>query len=117
MKTPPLSPPARRPKTTTTSTTTSSTRAPPKTTSTDDIGDLRERVVRALSWIISRGLEAFGAPQRAQQLLQDALGQVRDKGPAEYFDVRTDEALGSPVQTWTDAFVVAETSRALKSAR
>ncbi len=67
-----------------------------------------------MSWIISRGLEASGAPQRAQQLVQEALGQVRDKGPAEYFDVRTDEALGSPVQTWTDAFVVAETSRALQ---
>ena len=66
-----------------------------------------------MNWIVHRALVGVGADDAARAHLEESLRQIEERGPAEYFDPRTDEPLGSKVQTWTDAFVVAETSARL----
>jgi hypothetical protein len=56
-----------------------------------------------ISWLLWRALVRVGEKARAEALRREALGQLGERGLAEYFEPFTGEALGSDDQSWTAA--------------
>jgi hypothetical protein len=56
-----------------------------------------------ISWLLWRALVRVGEKALAEAPRREALGQLGERGFAEYFEPFTGEALGSDDQSWTAA--------------
>jgi glycogen debranching enzyme len=58
------------------------------------------------NWLFWWSLERAGESDRASKIRRASLDQIAEGGFAEYFEPFTEEALGSPVQSWSAAVVL-----------